>query len=241
MKKRLSRGHQWRSLSIGRKEGMTKLLSDKETGLSLARYCRHQCRRIDCRSRAGTGNGCHCWRPRLDGSCTSYLGGNLGLSAEIMEGTITDLFIKKRWINLWQKRCYQSCCLCIIVLAISADTAGLNQIIGFFALSGAITIGWHLHAVWESAVFIRFGLYPTALKNLSSPSSSWMMQQFFTVNNIEQFIETEEGQGSKVLNLEPFLNAVDYDRIYESLVSSIMESSFGGMLLMMAARKPWCL
>jgi len=40
-----------------------------------------------------------------------------------------------------------------------------------------------------------------------------MMQQFFTVNNIEQFIETEEGQGSKMLNLEPFLNAVDYDRI----------------------------
>jgi len=31
-----------------------------------------------------------------------------------------------------------------------------------------------------------------------------MMQQFFTANNIEQFIETEEEQGSKMLNLEPF-------------------------------------
>lgn len=29
------------------------------------------------------------------------------------------------------------------------------------------------------------------------------------------------------------MNAVDYDKIYEGLVSSIMESSFGGMLLMM--------
>ena len=44
-------------------------------------------------------------------------------------------------------------------------------------------------------------------------------------------------QGSKMLNLEPFLNAVDYDKIYESLVSSIMDSSFGGMLMMMGGEE----
>jgi len=35
-----------------------------------------------------------------------------------------------------------------------------------------------------------------------------MIQQFFTVNNIEQFIETEEGQAVRCES-EPFLNAVD--------------------------------
>jgi uncharacterized membrane protein YheB (UPF0754 family) len=60
-----------------------------------------------------------------------------------------------------------------------------------------------------------------------------MMNQFFTTQNIEQFIETEEQQGGKLLNLQPLLDAVDYDKIYEGLVSSIMESSFGGMLMMM--------
>ena len=40
-----------------------------------------------------------------------------------------------------------------------------------------------------------------------------------------------------MLNLDPFLNAVDYDRIFESLVSAIMESSFGGMLMMMGGQE----
>jgi uncharacterized membrane protein YheB (UPF0754 family) len=64
-----------------------------------------------------------------------------------------------------------------------------------------------------------------------------MMQQFFTVNNIENFIETEEQKGSKMLNLQPFLNAIDYDKIYEGLVTAIMGSAFGGMLLMMGGEE----
>ena len=53
-----------------------------------------------------------------------------------------------------------------------------------------------------------------------------MMQQFFTVENVEQFIETEEQEGEKVLNLEPLLAGLDYDRIFASLITTIMESSF---------------
>jgi uncharacterized membrane protein YheB (UPF0754 family) len=64
-----------------------------------------------------------------------------------------------------------------------------------------------------------------------------MMEQFFTANNIEQFIENEEQQGKNLLNLEPLLNAVDYDKVYEGLVSSIMGSSFGGMLMMMGGEE----
>ena len=37
--------------------------------------------------------------------------------------------------------------------------------------------------------------------------------------------------------MQPLLAAVDYDKIYESLVSSIMSSSFGGMLLMMGGEE----
>src|SRR5512137_1568203 len=106
--------------------------------------------------------------------------------------------------------------------------------IGFFALSGAITNWLAIHMLFEKVPYLygscvipdRFEEFKLSIKQL-------MMEQFFTAKNIEQFIETEEEQGSKMLNLEPFLNAVDYDKIYESLVSSIMESSFGGMLVMM--------
>jgi uncharacterized membrane protein YheB (UPF0754 family) len=64
-----------------------------------------------------------------------------------------------------------------------------------------------------------------------------MMEQFFTVENIEQFIEREEQQGNKILNLAPLLNAVDYEKIFQGLVSSIMNSSFGAMLMMMGGEE----
>ena len=76
----------------------------------------------------------------------------------------------------------------------------------------------------------RFDEFKFAIKDL-------MMKQFFTQENVEQFIEAEEQQGSNVLNIDPLLNAIDYDKIYEGLVTSIMESSFGSMLQMMGGEQ----
>ncbi|MDD5267006.1 MAG: DUF445 domain-containing protein [Methylococcales bacterium] len=123
----------------------------------------------------------------------------------------------------------------IIVLGyISPILGDLIKSIGFFALSGAITNWLAIYMLFEKVPYLYgSGVIPDRFEEFKISIKQLMMQQFFTVKNIEQFIETEEGQGSKMLNLEPFLNAVDYDRIYESLVSSIMESSFGGMLVMM--------
>lgn len=110
----------------------------------------------------------------------------------------------------------------------------LIKSIGFFALSGAITNWLAIYMLFEKVPYLYgSGVIPARFEEFKLSIKQLMMNQFFTVKNIEQFIQTEEQLGSKMLNLEPFLNAVDYDRVYESLVSSIMESSFGGMLLMM--------
>jgi uncharacterized membrane protein YheB (UPF0754 family) len=114
----------------------------------------------------------------------------------------------------------------------------LIKSIGFFALSGAITNWLAIYMLFEKVPFLYgSGVIPDRFEEFKLSIKQLMMQQFFTVNNIEQFIESEEEQGSKMLNLEPFLNAVDYDKIYESLVSSIMGSSFGGMLVMMGGEE----
>jgi len=125
--------------------------------------------------------------------------------------------------------------IAVIILGfISPILPDLIKSIGFFALSGAVTNWLAIHMLFEKVPYCYgSGVIPDRFEEFKLSIKQLMMQQFFTVNNIEQFIETEEQQGSKMLNLEPFLNAVDYDRIYESLVSSIMDSSFGGMLLMM--------
>ena len=114
----------------------------------------------------------------------------------------------------------------------------LIKAIGFFALSGAITNWLAIYMLFEKVPLLYgSGVIPNRFEEFKDSIKQLMMQQFFTVNNIEQFIETEEQEGSKVLNLEPLLNAVDYDKVYEGLVSSIMGSSFGGMLLMMGGEE----
>jgi uncharacterized membrane protein YheB (UPF0754 family) len=129
----------------------------------------------------------------------------------------------------------------VIIIAIgyiSPIQPELIKAIGFFALSGAITNWLAIYMLFEKVPFLYgSGVIPARFEEFKLSIKQLMMQQFFTVNNIEQFIESEEEQGGKMLNLEPFLNAVDYDRIYESLVASIMGSSFGGMLLMMGGEE----
>lgn len=106
--------------------------------------------------------------------------------------------------------------------------------IGFFALSGAITNWLAIHMLFEKVPYLYgSGVIPERFEEFKSSIKNLMMAQFFTVENIEQFIEKEEQQGGKIFNLEPLLAIVDYEKIYENLVSCIMESAFGGMLVMM--------
>ncbi len=125
--------------------------------------------------------------------------------------------------------------LAIVVAAyFSPYQAELLKSIGFFALSGAITNWLAVYMLFEKVPLLYgSGVIPNRFEEFKTSIKALMMEQFFTSKNIEQFIEKEEQQGGQVLNLEPLLNAVDYDRIYEGLVSAIMESSFGAMLQMM--------
>jgi uncharacterized membrane protein YheB (UPF0754 family) len=121
----------------------------------------------------------------------------------------------------------------IIIIGFIYELAFIKSV-GFFALSGAITNWLAIYMLFEKVPYLYgSGVIPDRFEEFKLSIKQLMMEQFFTISNIEQFIETEEQQGSKVLDLQPLLNAVDYDKIYEGLVSSIMESSFGGMLMMM--------
>jgi len=114
----------------------------------------------------------------------------------------------------------------------------LIKSIGFFALSGAITNWVAIHMLFEKVPLLYgSGVIPNRFEEFKSSIKELMMKQFFTAENIEQFIYTEEKQGGKLLNIEPLMDAVDYDKIFEGLISSIMESSFGGMLQMMGGEE----
>jgi uncharacterized membrane protein YheB (UPF0754 family) len=128
--------------------------------------------------------------------------------------------------------------LIIISGYLSPVEPDLMKSIGFFALSGAVTNWLAIHMLFEKVPFLYgSGVIPNRFDEFKLAIKDLMMNQFFTQENVEQFIEGEEQQGSKVLNIDPLLNAIDYDKIYEGLVSSIMESSFGQMLQMMGGEE----
>ena len=114
----------------------------------------------------------------------------------------------------------------------------LIKSVGFFALSGAITNWIAIHMLFEKVPLLYgSGVIPNRFEEFKTSIKDLMMNQFFTAENIEQFIHNEEKQGGNVLNLEPLMSAVDYDKIFEGLISSIMESSFGAMLQMMGGEE----
>lgn len=126
----------------------------------------------------------------------------------------------------------------IVVGYFSPVYADLIKAVGFFALSGALTNWIAIHMLFEKVPFLYgSGIIPNRFEEFKTSIKHLMMHQFFTLENVEQFIENEEQEGEKVLNLEPLLAAVDYDRIFEGLISSIMESSFGAMLQMMGGQE----
>ncbi|MGZ4969948.1 MAG: DUF445 domain-containing protein [Methylobacter sp.] len=129
--------------------------------------------------------------------------------------------------------------LAVIIIFIGyVSSTPFIKSIGFFALSGAVTNWLAIHMLFEKVPYLYgSGVIPDRFEEFKLSIKQLMMEQFFTVSNIEQFIENEEQQGKNLLNLEPLLDAVDYDKVYQGLVSSIMSSSFGGMLVMMGGEE----
>ena len=114
----------------------------------------------------------------------------------------------------------------------------LMKSIGFFALSGAVTNWLAIHMLFEKVPFLYgSGVIPNRFDEFKLAIKDLMMTQFFTQENVEQFIEAEEQQGSHVFNVDPLSNAIDYDQIFKGLVTSIMESSFGAMLQMVGGEQ----
>lgn len=128
--------------------------------------------------------------------------------------------------------------LIIVAGYLSPIEPDLMKSIGFFALSGAVTNWLAIHMLFEKIPFLYgSGVIPNRFDEFKLAIKELMMNQFFTQENVEQFIEREEEQGSNIFNIDPLLNAIDYDKIYQGLVTSIMESSFGDMLQMMGGEK----
>jgi len=105
--------------------------------------------------------------------------------------------------------------------------------VGLFALSGAITNWIAIHMLFEKVPFLYgSGVIPNQFEEFKTGIKDIIMRQFFTTENIQRFIKSEEDSAGKVMSFAPILDAVDYDKIFQSLIDAINTSSLGSMLAM---------
>ncbi|PKG81343.1 DUF445 domain-containing protein [Colwellia sp. 75C3] len=104
--------------------------------------------------------------------------------------------------------------------------------LGLFALSGAVTNWLAIHMLFEKVPLLYgSGVIPARFEEFKVAIRQLMMEQFFTEDNIDRFLSDSSGKAS-TLNLTPIIDKVDLSPAFDSLVSVIENSSFGGMLAM---------
>ena len=108
--------------------------------------------------------------------------------------------------------------------------AAILTMVGLFALSGALTNWLAIFMLFEKVPFLYgSGVIPAHFEEFKKGIRALMMDQFFTLENIERFVSTGSANIASI-NLVPVIEKVDLNPTYDGLIKVIMDSSFGGML-----------
>jgi len=103
---------------------------------------------------------------------------------------------------------------------------------GLFALAGGVTNWLAIHMLFEKVpglygsgvISARFEEFKLGINNL-------VMEQFFSKQNLDRFFATMVSEDEQHhLDFQDVIEETDLSPAYESLVSTILESSFGSML-----------
>lgn len=110
---------------------------------------------------------------------------------------------------------------------------------GLFALAGGVTNWLAIHMLFEKVpglygsgvITARFNEFRSAIEKL-------VMEQFFNQSNLDRFVsEMLDEKSDKRLDFSEIIEQADLDPIFDNLVATIMESSFGSMLSMVGGTR----
>jgi uncharacterized membrane protein YheB (UPF0754 family) len=123
--------------------------------------------------------------------------------------------------------------IALLLLATGYQTGNqLALYAGLFAFSGAITNWLAVHMLFEKVPGLYgSGVIPARFEEFKAAIKTLMMEQFFTSDNIDRFLNKELA-GSTKIDLQPVIESIDFNPTFDSLVEVIASSSFGGMLAM---------
>ena len=109
---------------------------------------------------------------------------------------------------------------------------------GLFALSGGITNWLAIHMLFEKVPgFYGSGVIPLRFEEFKLGIRKLIMEQFFNKANVDQFFQNATEIADQLeVEIVASIDRLDLDRVFESLLDSVMESSLGNMLGMMGGR-----
>jgi uncharacterized membrane protein YheB (UPF0754 family) len=100
-----------------------------------------------------------------------------------------------------------------------------------FAFSGALTNWLAVYMLFEKIPFIYgSGVIPSRFEEFKLGIKDLVMNQFFTVENLEKFL-TSENENSGV-DLQELVGLIDEDEIFQKILKGVEESNLGPMLSM---------
>lgn len=105
---------------------------------------------------------------------------------------------------------------------------------GYFAFSGAITNWLAIHMLLEKVPGLYgSGIIPLKFESFKLAIRNMIMNQFFTVENIENFVKGPQAQ----FNLDPVIDRMDYDIIFDGFMEIVQNSKFGSAIKMFGGER----
>ena len=105
----------------------------------------------------------------------------------------------------------------------------LIQMMGFVALSGALTNWAAVYMLFERVPFVYgSGIIPNRFEDFKHSIKKLILEQFFSQDNIDDFLSRKMAASS--IDMQGIAESIDYDRLFDSFVDTIMDSDFGSMI-----------
>lgn len=133
------------------------------------------------------------------------------------------------------------CALAVIGIGLCLDEPWRASVLamGVFAFAGALTNWLAIYMLFEKVpglygsgvITARFNEFRTAIEKL-------VMEQFFNQQSLDQFVdELLDEKRQQSLDFSAIIQHTDLQPVFDNLVATIMESSFGSMLSMFGGAK----
>ncbi|MCL5974818.1 MAG: DUF445 domain-containing protein [Gammaproteobacteria bacterium] len=133
------------------------------------------------------------------------------------------------------------CAAVVVGVGLMLDSPWREPVLatGMFALAGGITNWLAIHMLFEKVpglygsgvITARFSEFRSAIEKL-------VMEQFFNQQNLDRFVsEMLDDKRENQLDFSEIIDQTDLNPVFDNLVATIMESSFGSMLSMVGGAK----